>query len=681
MRRMWLIALIGVALFVGGIISSSSAVFPANAQDPVTPEVGPTFGPLLSLAAYLPRGTQVYFSIRSDQMTIDTLNGLFTQVQRSLPIEILNQLGTNETIPLQTVLDRLAESNLGRDYQNGVRPWLSDTIGFAIVNFDSTLNNPYNRWETSPMLLMAEITDREAAAGFALELLGNAFPFYTWERTETEIYTWLTPVGGSEDLAILIMNQAMFFGSYATLRSLMVPIEQNLTTDPYFNTAIGRLTAGEYGALAYVDAPTILSYALGSNPRIAGTDRVLLMALLKSIGTIAFGGAVIESSLVFDTVITVGNLRPLEALGLSTSGTVQLDPNFMRFVPSDAALIVHGTQLPGIVGLAEANLSGIFNLILLQDDDAQVGRDLAAISRQTATQIADIFATNLTGLDLPTQLDNWFSGDFAVYLRGNSVYVPEIVPNPVEGAAVFRVRDGAISQSAIAQLIRDLPLTLRSLGLRGARFSEETHFGAPVLVIAYDEPNFYNDETWQADWVFAVSANQQVLTFGMYGAVIDTLAVSQSAEGSATHRVLPVLESRSVALYWNSIGVAPLFSTILLPRINDNVQARPLVERAILALGDGTISLAFNEQGDTLVRFSFTIPTPLEVNNATYLIATEAAQVAPTLEQAFQQAQLTLTAQMSDYDATATQSQMNFAMTATAQAFLPTLIPSPTPTR
>ncbi|MCU0500054.1 MAG: hypothetical protein MUF87_22120 [Anaerolineae bacterium] len=109
MRRIGLLILIGIALLVliGGIAHSSLTVSSTHAQDPATPEVAaPTFGPLFNLASYLPRGTQIYFSIRSDQVTVDTLNGLFTQVQRSLPIAILNQLGTNEVIPLQTVFDR-----------------------------------------------------------------------------------------------------------------------------------------------------------------------------------------------------------------------------------------------------------------------------------------------------------------------------------------------------------------------------------------------------------------------------------------------------------------------------------------------------------------------------------------------------------------------------------------------
>ncbi|MCU0497218.1 MAG: hypothetical protein MUF87_07705 [Anaerolineae bacterium] len=559
-----------------------------------------------------------------------------------------------------------------------MRPWLGDTIGFSILNFDASLNHLYNTPENLPILLMAEITDRETAAAFAAELLADAVPFYTWDRIDTETYTWFTASREASAPALLITDRVMIFGSSASILPFNGPIEHNLTTDPYFNTAIGRLNSGEYGALAYVDAPTILSYLLGNNRRMASTDRLLLMALLKSVGPIAFGGAVIESSLVFDTVITVGNLSPLESLGLSTGGTVQLDPNFMRFVPRDAAFIVHGTQLPGMVNLAEENLGGIFNLMLLQDNEAPIGRDLAALSRQLSGHLANIFATNITGLALPTELDNWLSRDFAVYVRGNSVYVPEIVPNPIEGAMIFQTRDGALSQVAIARLIRDLPLTLRSVGLQGVRFSEETHFGAPVLVIAYDEPSFYSDDTWQPDWVFAVSANQQVLTFGTYSAVIDTLAVSQTPEGSAIHRTLPVLDQRSLALYWNSTGVAPLFSTLLLPRVNNDVQFRPLVERSLLAIGDGTISLAFNPQGDTLIRFALTIPTELEVNNGTYLIATEAAQIAPTLTQAVQQAQLTLTAQMSGYDAIATQVQLDFALTASAPAVFSTPTPFPT---
>ncbi|PJF24157.1 MAG: hypothetical protein CUN53_19250, partial [Phototrophicales bacterium] len=130
----------------------------------------------------------------------------------------------------------------------------------------------------------------------------------------------------------------------------------SLSDSPYFQSAVGSLPAeGGYNIIGYVDAAYFGSAIVGSDRRASGDNRVMQMLIFRSLGVVAGGATILDgTTLTGDVVLSPGNLQPLESFGIDVQGAPEpLNPALLGRIPSDSALVWHGTYPLGALDLVD----------------------------------------------------------------------------------------------------------------------------------------------------------------------------------------------------------------------------------------------------------------------------------------------------------------------------------------
>jgi len=553
---------------------------PASAQ--VQPE---KFSTLVDAARFFPSSSPFYFSIRTDVGYIDALDDVFVAVQE-------RTVGTALTLP--DGLDMLFQELGAEDFQNAVAPWLGDYAAFGVFPFDSLTDYTYSN-DTVEYGLLLKVTNRESATEFVRSLLMSDENMFTWREESTEDFTgFFAEDSYMKDMVVITDNHLIITNTIKLIPP--TPVNGSLLDTYAFEDALNAMPADAYNFVAYVDMPTIMSYAMASNEYTRFHTRLQSLLFTQMMGPIAMAGKIENGNvLIVDSVFSAGNTIGMERLGMSMPPNLVVNPEFATTIPADAIFAVHGTSPLQYSEYFRDNLLAMWRYLSASEFnpayDAKI-QEMVAQGYVAFGRVADAIFANLTGMSLENDFANWMSRDYVWFMRSN----PEIDnPNfPIDTAFVFQVTDGAQSLESMRNLVRALPITLRTLGARGVSFRETTIEGADALLI-----NIYGYSMEDKPILeLAISANETVFAIGTVRAVTDSIR-GGSTGGFALAQAY-ILPNANAVLYDSSVNALPLARWGLAQdRNNPNAQ---LVEAIVNLLGEGVISSATLEDGTMIVR-------------------------------------------------------------------------------
>jgi len=567
-------------LLLVAMVFSLVIFMPASAQ--VQPE---KFSTLVDAARFFPSSTPFYFSIRTDVGYIDTLNEVFVAVQE-------RTIETALTLP--DGLDMLFQELGAEDFQNSVAPWLGDYAAFGVFPLDLLTDYSYSN-DTVEYGLLIKVTNRESATEFMRTLLMTDANMFTWREESTEAYTrFEAEEDYYHDMVIITDNHLIVTNTTKLIPP--TPVNGSLLDTYAFEDALNAMPADAYNFVMYVDIPTLQSYMMASNDYVRFHSRLQSLLFTQMMGPIAMAGKIENGNvLILDTVVSSGNMVGMERLGMNMPPNIVVNPEFATTIPADSIFALHGTSPLQYGDYFRDNLLAMWRYLSASEFnpeyDAKI-QEMVAQGYVAFGRVADAIFANLTGMSLENDFANWMSRDYVWFMRSN----PEIDnPNfPIDTAFVFQVTDGAQSVESMRNLVRSLPITLRTLGVRGVSFRETTIEGADALLINIHGYSMEDKPVLE----LAISANETIFAIGTVRAVTDSIR-GGSTGGFALAQAY-ILPNANAVLYDSSINALPLARWGLAQdRNNANRQS---VEAIVNLLGEGVISSATLEDGTKIVR-------------------------------------------------------------------------------
>ncbi|MCU0481132.1 MAG: DUF3352 domain-containing protein [Anaerolineae bacterium] len=548
---------------------------PASAQ--VQPE---KFSTLVDAARFFPSSTPFYFSIRTDVGYINTLNDVFLAVQERT---------VGSAITLSDGLDLLFQDLLSTDFQDDVAPWLGDYIAFGVLPPDSLTDYSYSNDDVEYALLV-KITDRALALDYLEAGLAGERTLETTDAYDA-FYPEFYPNG---DVYLVTDNHLVITNS-----SKFIPptdVRGSLLGSYAFEDALNAMPADAYNFVVYVDIPTIQSYAMTGSDYTPKFVRAQNLLLAQMMGPIAVAGKIENGNvLILDSVSSAGNMTLMEQLGISMPPNLVVNPEFTAYIPADSIFALQGVSPVQYGDYFRTTLESVWRYLSASEFNPQYDAEIQEMVAQgTAAfgRVADAVVSGFTGMSLERDFGNWMSRDFVWFMRSN----PELDnPNfPIDTALVFQVTDGAQSVESMRNLVRALPLALRTMGVRGVAFREDTLEGADALFIdiygyeVSDKPAFQ----------LVISANESVFAIGTERAVAESLR--GGAGGAFALSQAYILPNATSVLYDSAVNAIPLTRWIVAQdRNNPNGQ---LIEAIVNVLGEGVISSTMLEDGTTISR-------------------------------------------------------------------------------
>lgn len=552
---------------------------PASAQ--VQPE---KFNTLVDAARFFPSSTPFYFSIRTDAGYINTLNDVFVAVQE-------RTIGSAMTLP--DGLDMLFQSMGGADFQTAIAPWLGDYIAFGVLPPDLLTDYDYSNDDVEYALLV-KITNRESATDYMRGLLLEENRVAWREESSDEFTAFFAEDSYMRDKIVITDNHLVIANT--SKFAPPAPVRGSLLDSYAFEDALNAMPADAYNFVMYVDIPTIQSYATAANGYARKLERIQNLLFAQMMGPIALAGKLENgNALILDAVSLAGNMTAMEQLGITMPPNLVVNPEFTAYIPADSIFALQGVSPVQYGDYFRDTLLQVWRYLSASEFnpeyDAKI-QEWVAQGYASFGRIADTVVSGFTGMSLERDFGNWMSRDFVWFMRSN----PELDnPNfPIDTAFVFQVTDGAQSVESMRNLVRALPLALRSMGVRGVSFREDTLEGADALFM--DIYGYAADE--KPVFELVISANESVFVIGTARAVADSL---RGGAGGAFALAQPyILPNATSVLYDSAVNALPLTRWIVAQdRNNSNGQ---LIEAIVNVLGEGVISSAMLEDGTTVSR-------------------------------------------------------------------------------
>lgn len=369
-------------------------------------------------------------------------------------------------------------------------------------------------------------------------------------------------------------------------------VRGNLARTNAFADTLNNMPADAYNFVAFLDVPVLQSYINASSRIYSYNSRPLNNLLfLQSIGTIAVAGKIENgNALILDAVLSMDNTIGMERLGLPMPPDLTVNPEFANIIPADAIFAVHGVSPLAYGDYFRDSAIAVWRYLSASEFnpeyDAQiemwVNQGYVALGR-----IADAIFANMTGLSLERDFANWLSGDGVFFMRSNPELDNPIFP--IDMAFVSQVTDGEQSLASIRRLVRALPITLRTLGLRSVTYSETKIADADALMLSFHDYSVSNKTIFE----LVISANENVFVIGTLRAVEDVL--TGRTGGAFPQSQAYILPDANIVLYDNAVNALPLVRWIVIQeRSNPN---RQVIEAGVNVLGEGVISLTTLDNG------------------------------------------------------------------------------------
>lgn len=468
------------------------------------PSVGPQ-----AMAQYFPEETVFFAALRTDSGYIDALDGVIARVLAGLP-EV-------PPVSLRQALDEgLINAGVSLDE---IYAWLGDYAAVGVVDI-ATFSGEQPA-AGNDAYFVAEITDRAAAEAF----FENDIPDFQSNGYEASTVGDFTLYASEETEGIIAINDSLLLiGADATLLDSF-PVESTLSADADFSAAVADMPAPAYNIFLYTSAAVFEA--------VPNVDQLTGYAPAAS----ATGLTILD-----DRSLTIDSVR------LAGLGVEPVDPEFLRFIPSDSSAVILATNLSGLINGALDSARAA----MPEDNDAP----------DPAVQLSGAFG--FLGIDLEADLLSWATGDYAIFGRAN-------VQNLFEGVAsgdveiIENVDFGFIIEATDPAGASTLAT---KLGAALANFTENNEdvavteteiggFGATVITLsaeAFANPINFQIAIGATDDVFYIASRNaaDVITSGS-GDLLNNPAV---AEASAY-----ILPQSSVILYADSDGL--LLSTVV----------------------------------------------------------------------------------------------------------------------
>ncbi len=346
--------------------------------------------------AYVPADTLIYAAADISDTTIAGLDAVIAQALGSISASPLGEQLPPITgnVTLTALLDLLAQQAADGSFADVFRPWLGNRGAYALFGIitEQWLRSDLN---TIPQALFVTINDPTAAASY---LDGVLQPGYSQTaQGEFTIYA-------QDDTVLLLTREVLILTNPAGAELLLAGVEDTLTQDERFTETVALLPAPPYAGLIYLNTADLVALSLlGLQAPEAQAEQ-----MLASAGQQAIAFTMLDArTLAMDAVQQVGELPA----GMPAPALTPVDPDFLRFVPADAGLVIHSTNLRGTYEQATASL-----IVQAQLQGLDIGEVEAGIA-----QFEDALA-QLFGLDFDTEIIGWMDGDYTLFA---SYAVPE----------------------------------------------------------------------------------------------------------------------------------------------------------------------------------------------------------------------------------------------------------------
>ncbi len=403
-----------------------------------------------ALARYFSDDIQLFYGMRTDDAYLDELDSLLAGAIAKLPDSLLAGLPPTSLRDELTKALAQASDNTGLDFsQEALREWLGDYVAFGINNLNQS---------SPPTSLALSITDRAAAEAFWQSVLEEAPLMEDFERVDGDAFTLFQSKGDDDDAPLVAINdEVVLIIDQRQMRSNVLP-DKPLSESETFQMTVSSLPAASYNIIGYVD---------GDAFDMSDTGLATTASLLTP-GNLAFGLTILN-----DVTLTIDvaqsnpeNMNP---------ALPPLDPTFARFIPANAAAVVHST-----------NLTALYDLLVVQMKAMDSSTDAAEQMKA---------GLSMLGIDLQDDILAWTTGNYALYggvdaeayLNLMGLSMPATFETfPLNAGMLIEATD----PEAAATLANKLVNTLKQFGSNqpDVTFSDVTVAGNAATVVSVPVP-------------------------------------------------------------------------------------------------------------------------------------------------------------------------------------------------
>lgn len=376
----------------------------------IVPVLAKTPDELTQLAQYFPSDTVGFVSMRVDEDFIATLDQLIVHLAAKLPDSNL----PSDT-PLLSLLDETASRyDENGDFSSVYRSWMGDTVALAYPD--------YNMVNGSQPLAyyVVEVTDMDAAkAWLAIETSPEMSPYdeyVVFEEPEgiyyITDYLWEPKYLLKDDVLISVQGYGTEDGIAIDLLNLQ--FETSLADNPEFQNALTVLPEDDYSIFFYADLATVLEPMLAFAPMAlgAGAQDMNFADALSGMGPQVGGLTILDNR-----ALTIDFAQIMEA-DMSFGDTPAADLDFAKYVPSDAALVMHDQNMAEdslyLLGLVQGFAKIGDAQIDKMSTSSQAGFAVMPPSRIIQFQLNAF--KGMSGLSLEDFL-GWMGSDYVNYIR------------------------------------------------------------------------------------------------------------------------------------------------------------------------------------------------------------------------------------------------------------------------
>lgn len=553
---------------------------------------------LNALAAEFPDNAVFFASIRTDDAFIDELDAVlapFYPYAEELP----------PGFTLRDGLDlALIESDLGLDFERSVRPWLGDTAAVAGFADPNTLNDTEflttdRVFDDLEVLIAIEITNRAAAETFIENALESQEAGV--EALQRNGYTYYEipfgPVVAVDDDTALIGEEFMMVET-----GVLDGDFSALSSSGDLPTTMDLLPESSYNAALYANVPEIRNIirtvAETSTDTFGAADAQEALTALNTleIGSGAAGLVILEGrTLTADVAIQNG-------AGLLRSAEIgSIDPTFAAQIPATTPLVVHGTNLNGIV---QGTLDAVSDL----------GTEMEAQELEEGiTELNDTLQAEV-GLTLEDVV-GWMVNDYALLLRPSDSALEAtsifglLGGNPLDGGVLI---DASADPAAAVNLIDVIEKAIT--GEMAAALTEGEDAEVNINMERSDDILTLTVSNGELPFPVEVQVGvaNDVFFIGTPGVASSLLAGTGGLSSTPNYEeALNIILPQSYTAYY--IDFANLFPVldILENVVEDEADAADLAQAAeLLALFDhATLSQSLDASGNASTRATITLAT------------------------------------------------------------------------
>ncbi|MGB1287286.1 MAG: hypothetical protein ACPG7F_12175 [Aggregatilineales bacterium] len=373
-------------------------------------------------AAGIPANVTLAATLRADTGYFETLDGIFNQV-----------LVENGLVPadssIMAEMDRGANSTSeGETFETLYRDWLGDTVTMFIVSgADVEGFARYGEVNVS----MYSIADRTAAAEYITKSIDDD----AYDEQDVDGNTLYTPTESTWRRTFLLTDDYLYELDGIDVEKVDAALaflltEDTLADNENYQASVAGLPGDDYNILLYLNLPQIFTQIdtdeMNDELGFMGLDGLLDMNnAFGAVGAQVWGLTIADGqSLTMDIAQVINDTDALHNITIGQFEKDVLDLDFARYVPADAAVVVHdsgiGHAVTDVFDLLETLGEALDDRFEPDFDDGRIGRPgvptSATLLVDDSVSFMKLAFKGLTGQTLEDGI-GWMNGNYAVYGR------------------------------------------------------------------------------------------------------------------------------------------------------------------------------------------------------------------------------------------------------------------------